>query len=64
MKANYYKLKDWNKLYEKIERTTSNWSYKLLSIGGTPTLVKFVLEEIWLSLLHIPKEILEKINRK
>ena len=61
-----YGIKDWRWFIQKFEKKLSNWTYKLLSLGGRPVLAKVVLMGLavyWLSLAHMPRTILTYIRR-
>jgi hypothetical protein len=67
LKPNCYNKDDWYWLVRKFVKRIANWSLRLLSLGGSVTLVKVVLESIpvyWLSLAKIPKRILNIIRRR
>ena len=66
LKPNNYLKKDWLWLIEKLEKRLHAWSHCWISRAGCLILVKSVLEAIpvyWMSLLWIPKGILEKAHR-
>lgn len=61
-----YCVKDWRWFIKKIEKMISNWTYRLLSLGGRLILVKsvlLVLAVYWLSLACMPRSILNYIQR-
>ena len=56
-----YHSNDWHRLLNKFEKRISNWSYRLLSMGGQLILVKAVLTGLvvyWLTLARMPQSIL------
>ena len=60
-----YGINDWIWSIHKFERKLSNWTYKLLSLGGILVLVKSVLMGLavyWLSLAWMPSTILTYIK--
>ena len=61
-----YGIKDWRWFIQKFQKNLSNWTYKLLSLGGRLVLVKYVLMGLavyWLSLARMPNTILTYIGR-
>ena len=61
-----YGIKDWRWFIQKFEKKLSNWTYKLLTLGGRLVLVKSVLMSLvvyWLSLARMPSTILSYIKR-
>jgi hypothetical protein len=66
LKSNNYIVVDWLWLIKKVEDSISCWRHKWQSLGGRLVLVKSVLEIIivyWLSLDHVMKNILNKIQK-
>ena len=67
LKPSDYRKNDWKWMIEKTEKRTKLWCNTWLSLQGTLTLVKSMLEAIsiyWHSLAVIPKRILESIKEK
>ena len=57
--------KDWKVIEDRFERNLSTWKSKLLSYGGSLTLINSVLGNLSvyvLSFFEIPKEVLKKLN--
>jgi hypothetical protein len=66
LKADSYKLADWNWLIAKVEKKTGHWCTRWLSLGGRFTLIKVVLEGqpvYWMALAAIPATVLTKLRR-
>ena len=60
-----YSSNDWRWFIKKFEKKLSNWTYRLLSLGGRLILVNFVLIGMvvyWLSLARMPNTILTYIR--
>ena len=67
MKPDRYRNLDWLWLVKRIDKKTSSWVYKFMSIGGRLTLVYVVLSNIpvyWFSIMMVPKSILKSIRSK
>jgi len=66
LKRNNYRKEDWKWLMSKLEKSLNGWSFRWLSRAGRPTLTKVFMEAIpiyWISLIWIPKGVLENIRR-
>jgi hypothetical protein len=66
LKSNSYKRENSLWLLANLEKKIKSWSYKWISRAESLVLVKSVLEAIlvyWMSLVWIPKGILEKARR-
>jgi hypothetical protein len=64
LKADSYKLADWNWLLAKIEKNIGHWCTRWISLGGWYTLIKSVLEGqpvYWMALAAIPATVLTKL---
>jgi hypothetical protein len=46
LKANNYKVADWNWLTKKIEKRIGSWTFRWLSLGGRVVLAKAVLQSL------------------
>jgi len=65
LKPNDYKVDHWGWLLRKVEERINIRCHSWLSLEGRLVLVKSVMESIsiyWLSLVHVPKSILDKIR--
>ena len=61
-----YCTNDWRWIIKRFEKRISNWTYRLLSLGGRLILMKSVLMGLavyWLTLARIPKSILHCLRR-
>jgi hypothetical protein len=66
LKADSYKLADWNWLLAKIEKNIGHWCTRWISLGGWYTLIKSVLEGqpvYWMALAAIPAAVLTKLRK-
>jgi hypothetical protein len=57
--------KDWEKIYERIEKKLSSWKGKYLSVGGRLVLINSVLTSLhmfMLSFFDVPKGVIERID--
>jgi len=64
IKHNYYKNDDWTWLIKKMEGGITCWCNRWLSWGGRLVLVKYVILAYWLSITHVPKDILDHMRKK
>jgi hypothetical protein len=66
LKADSYKMADWNWLIAKVEKKIGHWCTRWLSLGGRYTLIKVVLEGqpiYWMALAAIPATVLTKLRQ-
>jgi hypothetical protein len=66
LKADRFKVEDWNWLISKYENRISHWCNRWLTLGGRLVLVKAVLESqpvYWLALENIPSSVLHRIRQ-
>jgi hypothetical protein len=66
IKADSYKIADWNWLVAKVEKRIGHWCNHWLSLGGRYTLIKAVLEGqpvYWMALAAIPVTVLHKLRK-
>ena len=64
---NRYKVSHWRWLIQKFEKKNNNWTYRWLSMGDRLTLIKVILEGIyvyWLCFSHIPSSVLNILKKK
>lgn len=66
LKPNKYGNEGWEWFLQKIKKKLSAWKFKWLSLWDRPTLIKSVMYNMHIYLMHLyilPKEIIHKINK-